>query len=145
MNEIVEKLNNATRGFGVFITGFQILKVDMPEQVYEHQKEQWKTERQSIDTIMDGQIKASNIRSWEKARADAQRDLIISIADGLKKNRGGQYAESLLLSLSGILDNSLKDPLMRAYLAHETLETLEKIKTMLEKPVSQNILEKPVS
>jgi hypothetical protein len=117
----------------------------MPEQVYEHQKEQWKTERQSIDTIMDGQIKASNIRSWEKARADAQRDLIISIADGLKKNRGGQYAESLLLSLSGILDNSLKDPLMRAYLAHETLETLEKIKTMLEKPVSQNILEKPVS
>jgi len=145
MNEIFEKLNNATRGFGVFITGFQILKVDMPEQVYEHQKEQWKTERQSIDTIMDGQTKASNIRSWEKARADAQRDLIISIADGLKKNKGGQYAESLLLSLSGILDNSLKDPLMRAYLANETLETLEKIKTMLEKPVSQNMLEKPVS
>jgi hypothetical protein len=83
---------------------------------------------------MDGQTKAYHIRSHEKARAEAQRDLIMSIADGLEKNKDGQYAESLLLSLSGILDNSLSDPLMRAYLARETLETLEKIKTMLDKP-----------
>jgi len=108
----------------------------MPEQVYEHQKDQWKTERQSIGTIIDGQTKAFHIRSHEKARADAQRDLIISITDGLKKNRSGQYAESLILSLSEILDNSLSDPLMRAYLANETLTTLEKIKNTLEKPSS---------
>lgn len=134
VEEIKTSLTNATQIFGVFITDFQILKVEMPEQVYEHQKEQWKTERQSIDTIIDGQTKAFHIRSQEKARADAQRDLIIAIADGLKKNKGRPYAEPLLLSLSGILDNSLKDPLMRAYLANETLETLEKIKTMLDKP-----------
>ncbi len=135
MKEVFEKLNNVTKGFGVYITDFQILKVEMPEQVYEHQKEQWKTERQSIDTIMDGQTKAFHIRSREKARADAQRDLIMAIADGLEKNKGRPYTEPLLLSLSGILDNSLKDPLMRAYLASETLETLEKIKAMLDNPL----------
>jgi regulator of protease activity HflC (stomatin/prohibitin superfamily) len=134
LEDLKAKLNKAMQSFGVFITDFQILKVEMPEQVYEHQKDQWKTERQSIDTVMDGQTKASHIRSREKARADAQRDLIMSIADGLKKNDDGQYTEPLLLSLSGILDNSLRDPLMRAYLANSTLETLEKIKTMLDKP-----------
>jgi regulator of protease activity HflC (stomatin/prohibitin superfamily) len=136
LNEVKARLNNATKAFGVFITEFQILKVDLPPEVYEHQKEQWKTERQSINTIIDGQAKAFHIRSREKARADAQSDLIMSIADGLKKNKDGQYAEPLLMSLSGILDNSLKDPLMRAYLANETLETLEKIKDMLEEPSS---------
>ena len=134
IDEVKDKLNSATQAFGVFITDFQILKVDMPPEVYEHQKEQWKTERQSLATIIDGQTKAFHIRSHEKARADAQRDLIIAIAGGLKKNKGRPYAESLLLSLSGVLDNSLKDPLMRAYLASSTLETLEKIKTMLDKP-----------
>jgi regulator of protease activity HflC (stomatin/prohibitin superfamily) len=134
IDEVKDKLNSATQAFGVFITDFQILKVDMPPEVYAHQKEQWKTERQSIAIIIDGQTKAFHIRSREKARADAQRDLILSIADGLEKNKGRPYAESLLLSLSGVLDNSLKDPLMRAYLASSTLETLEKIKAMLEKP-----------
>lgn len=133
MKEVFEKLNNATKGFGVFITDFQIVKVEMPSEVYEHQKAQWKTERQSIDTLIDGQTKAFHIRSREKARADAQRDLIVAIADGLEKNKEGKYTETLLLSLSGVLDNSLKDPLMRAYLANETLETLEKIKAMLDK------------
>jgi len=132
MKEVFEKLNDATKGFGVFIMDFQIVKVEMPEQVYKHQKDQWKTERQSIDTIVAGEAKAFSIRAQEKARADAQHDLILAIVDGLEKNIDGKYAEPLLMSLSGILDNSMKDPLMRAYLAHETLETLEKIKTMLD-------------
>jgi regulator of protease activity HflC (stomatin/prohibitin superfamily) len=131
LNEVKTRLNNATKGFGVFITEFQILKVDLPPEVYEHQKEQWKTERQSVDMIIDGQSKAFHIRSREKARADAQRDLIMSIADGLKKNMEGRYTEPLLLSLSGILDNSLKDPLMRAYVAKESLDTLEQLHKIL--------------
>ena len=131
-HEIFDKLNNATKGFGVFITDFQVLEIAPPEEVKNHQKEHWKAERQSIATIRDGQSKAFNIRSHEKARADAQRDLILAIADGLEKNKDGKYAEPLLLSLSGILDNSLKDPLLRAYLAKEALDALEKIQNMLE-------------
>lgn len=131
VQEIFQKLNKATEGFGVYITDFQILEIKLPKEVEEHQKEYWKAERQSVATIIDGQTKAFHIRSREKARADAQRDLIISIADGLKKNEDGKYSDALLLSLSGILDNSLKDPLMRSYIAKESLDTLEQLYKML--------------
>lgn len=135
--EIFDKLNNATNGFGVYITDFQVLEIKPPEEVKKHQNGHWKAERQSIATIREGEAKAFNIRSQEKARAEAQRDLIIAIANGLEKNRDGHYEEALLLSLSRTLDNKLSDPLLRAYIASETLETLEKIKTMLDKPSTQ--------
>jgi len=50
----------------------------------------------------------------------------------LEKSQDGKYTEPLLLTFSRILDESLNEPLMRAYLAKETLETLEKIKEMLK-------------
>jgi hypothetical protein len=46
-----------------------------------------------------------------------------------------------LLSLSSILDESLKDPLIRAYLAKETLDTLEQLQAFLDRPSKS--LEKP--
>jgi hypothetical protein len=135
MKEIFGKLNGATQAFGCFVTEFQILKVKMPDEVEDLLKEYWKAEKQSIITRTEGDAKAQNIRTREKARAEAQHDLILAIADGLGsyKNRDGQFSEPLLLSLSGILDESLSDPLMRAYLAKETLETLETLQTMLKK------------
>jgi hypothetical protein len=45
-----------------------------------------------------------------------------------------KMSESLLLILSGMLENSLVDPYVRAALPREMLETLEKIKTILEAP-----------
>jgi hypothetical protein len=104
--------------------------------VIAQQEEYWKAEKEGIATIIDGQAKAYNIRTREKARADAQRDIILAIADGLEKNENKQFAEPLLLSLSGILDESLKDPLTRAYLAKETLETLEMLQKILDRPAS---------
>ncbi len=132
MKEIFDKINNATKLFGVYVTDFQILKIEMPEEVHEHQREYWKAERQGTSTIIDGKARAYSIRTHEKARADTQRDLIMAIAEGLEKNNDGHFSESLLLALSGALDKSLKDPLTRAYLARETLETLEQIQKMLD-------------
>jgi len=134
VQEIFNKLNNATIGFGVYITDFQILEIKIPKEVEEHRKEHWKAERQSIATRIDGEAKAFGIRTREKARADAQYDIILAIAEGLEKNKDGKFTEPLLLSLSGVLDESLREPLTRAYLARETLETLEKLKDMLENP-----------
>jgi regulator of protease activity HflC (stomatin/prohibitin superfamily) len=136
LKKLIEDLNKATNGFGVYITDFQIQKFEVPPKILEQQKEFWKAEHQSVSTIIEGEAKAYSIRTREKARADAQRDIILAIADGLEKNQNRQYAESLLLSLSGILDNSLTDPLLRAYLARETLDTLEKLQKMLDKPNS---------
>jgi regulator of protease activity HflC (stomatin/prohibitin superfamily) len=131
MQDIFKRLNNATNQFGVYVLDFQIVKITPPKEVDEEQKEFWKAEKQSIATIRDGQAKAFNIRSQEKVRAEAQRDLIVAIANGLEKNKDHKYSDALLLSLSGVLDTSLQDPLMRAYLAKETLDTLEKLQTML--------------
>jgi regulator of protease activity HflC (stomatin/prohibitin superfamily) len=136
VQEIFDKLNNATRGFGVYITDFQVLEIKLPKEVEEHQKEYWKAERQSIATRIEGEAKAFSIRTREKARADAQYDIILAIAEGLEKHQDGKFTEPLLLSLSRVLDESLSEPLTRAYLAGETLDTLEQLQAMLEKPSS---------
>lgn len=144
IQEIFSKLNAATNGFGVFVTDFQILEIKIPPEVESYQKEYWKAERQSIATITDGQAKAFRIREREKARAEAQYKIILAIAEGLEKNRDGQFTEPVLLSLSGVLDESLREPLTRAYLAKETLDTLEQLQKMLDhqaRPWEQNNVE----
>ena len=82
--------------------------------------------------------RAFNIRAREKVRADAQHDLILAIANGLRKNvnEDGRFTEALLLSLSEILDHGLSDPYMRSSTAKETLETLEILQNLLKKPSS---------
>ncbi|MGC1377519.1 MAG: hypothetical protein WA821_14900 [Anaerolineales bacterium] len=134
IKEIFEKLNKATNGFGVFVTDFQILKIELPKEVDDHQKRYWKAERQSIVTVGEGKAKALNIRTHEKARADAQRDLILAIAEGLDKNVAGKFSEPLLLSFSSMLDENLRDPTVKAYLAKETLDTLEQLQRLLNTP-----------
>jgi regulator of protease activity HflC (stomatin/prohibitin superfamily) len=145
MDDISKKLNTATQGFGVFITDFQILKIQLPDEVVDRHKHHWKVERQSIATIVEGKTKAFSIRTQEKARADAQHDLILAIADGLEKNitrdenesDQERFIEPLLLTFSGVLDESLSDPTYRAYLAKDTLDVLEKLQSMLAKPSSK--------
>lgn len=126
-------LNAETQKFGVYITNLQINRVSYPSEVEEQRRLLWEAERQGVATIIDGQAKAFGIRAREKARAEAQKDLILAIADGLEKNKSKNFAEPLLLSLSGILDEGLQDPLMRAYLAKETLDTLSRLQGMLNK------------
>jgi regulator of protease activity HflC (stomatin/prohibitin superfamily) len=129
--QFMESLNNATSSFGVYVTDFQIKQIVLPTKITEQQTEYWSAERQSINKIIDGKAKADVIRTLEEAHSEAQRDLILAIADGLEKNPTKQFAESLLLSLAGILDESLTDPHTRATLAKDTLETLEKLQKML--------------
>jgi regulator of protease activity HflC (stomatin/prohibitin superfamily) len=134
LQEIFDKLNKSTNGFGVFITDFQILEVKIPKEVEESQKEFWKAEKQGRATIIDGETKAYRIKTREEVRAEAQRNIILAIAQGLEKNRDGQFTEPVLLSLSGVLDESLREPLTRAYLAKETLDTLEQLQKILDNP-----------
>lgn len=132
--ELMKKLNDATGSFGVFVTDFQIKQIIPPPRISTQHKEFWSAEKQSRTTIIEGQTKAYAIRTREAARADAQRDLIFAIAEGLQKNPNKQFSESLLLSLAGILDSSLTEPQIRATLAKDTLETLEKLQKILDKP-----------
>ncbi|MEZ0395623.1 MAG: SPFH domain-containing protein [Anaerolineales bacterium] len=134
MKAISDDLNKATQVFGVFVTDLQIVKVEIPEEIRKLQEEYWKAERESIITLTEGQAKAFEIRAQEKARAEAQRDLLLTIANGLEKTRSNQFTRPLLLTLSSILDQSLSDPSLKTYLAKETLEILEKLQKILDRP-----------
>ena len=129
--ELLERLNKSTNAFGVYITDIQLIKIELPKEVEEQQKKTWEVEQEGLATIIEGEAKAYNIRTLEKTRADAQRDLLAAIADGLKLHTGDQLIEPLLVSLARILDESLQTPIVRASLANETLDTLERIRHSL--------------
>lgn len=132
MQDIFKQLNENTQKFGVYVMDFQVSKVILPAEVEAALKELWKADKQSHITIKQGESKALGIREQEEARARAQHDLVVKIAEGFLKTKNKNYTEPLLLTFSRILDESLDDPLMRAYLANETIETLNKIKDMLK-------------
>lgn len=138
VQDIFTKLNSATNGFGVYVTDFQVLETILPEAVEKHQKEYWMAEKQSVAKIADGRTKAFRIREQEEARADAQYDMILELAKGLNKNQNGRFVEPILLSFARVLDQSLQDPLMRAYLAKETLDTLEQLQEILGHRLENN-------
>lgn len=131
--ELLERLNEKTNAFGVYVTDLQLVKIELPKEVEEQQKKTWEVEQEGLATIIEGEAKAYNIRTMEKARADAQRDLLVAIADGLDLHSSDQMIEPLLVSLARILDESLQDPMVRASLANETLDTLERILRSLKK------------
>jgi regulator of protease activity HflC (stomatin/prohibitin superfamily) len=132
IQEIYTKINEATNDFGVFVTEFQVLKVALPREVEQLQKEYWKAEKQRITSIKESQSRAYNIRAQGKAQADAQHNLIMVIAEGLEKNKDSQFTEPLLLSLSGVVDESIQDPLVRAYMTKEALDVIEQIQKILD-------------
>ncbi len=129
MEEILSSLNKAANSFGVYVTGFQILKCALPKEVEDCRKEYWMAKRQSAKTISEGQAKAYDIRAREQARIEAQRDLISAMAEALNRGDPNSYGETLLAFFASLLDETLSDPLMRFYIADETLDVLEKIKT----------------
>ncbi len=133
LEKLLASINEATNAFGVYVINLQVTSVIIPKEVQEQHKTFWEVERQSINTIIQGEAKAFSIRTREKARADSQRDLILAIAEGLEKNKASPFTEPLLLSLYGVLDESLHDPLIRAQLANETLDTLERLRELLDK------------
>ncbi|MCZ2288478.1 MAG: SPFH domain-containing protein [Anaerolineales bacterium] len=129
---IFQVINQATYKFGVFVSDFQIQSITIPEEAHRQLIRYWSADKESRTIILSGQEAANKIRSTETMRAEAQRNLINTIADELGKN--GQFIETILLSISKVLDDSLHEPLTRAYLAKETLDTLEQLQQILDAP-----------
>lgn len=130
-DDLFKDLNKATQAFGVYVLDFQILSIELPQSVHKYYVQYWEAEKQGHATRMSGRAKAFEIRAREKAKADAQHDLILTIARSLQKNKK-DITEALLLSLSEVLDHGLSDPYMRSYIGKETIETLEKLEELLK-------------
>lgn len=130
--ELYQELNRLTQSFGYYVTDVQITHVEPPAVVEEQRERNWQAERQSRANLMHAQAEAARIRAVEQARAEAQRDLILAIAEGLHRDPTQRFAEPLLVALTSTITTSLANPLVPPLLTPETLRSLEQLKTLLE-------------
>jgi len=135
MDELLMNINKNLKSSGVYLSHFQITDADMQPEITEQRLETWETAYKTHEILTKGEVKAYQIRMREKARAETQRDLIITLANGLDRIDSNNFPEPLLLSISALLDQSMNDPMVRANLAKESLETLEKIQEEIKFPL----------
>jgi hypothetical protein len=132
VNKGIEDNPGIVERLGARLINLQILKVEKDDLIDDQWRKNWSAEWKSLNTITAGEAEAYKIRTIEKAHAEAQKDMILAIAGSLENMNEQEMREPLLLSLSGMLENSLVDPYVRAALPKETLETLEKLQDYLQ-------------
>jgi len=119
------------RKCGAHVLNIQFM-MKFPEEVNQQRMAYWESERQRLASIRDSKAEADRIRVREEARARAQRDVLNAITERLKRVGPENLTEPLLLSLTGILDNSLDDPLVRPLIANNSLSLLERLRQLLK-------------
>jgi len=139
MQELVEGIKYKLLEYGVMLSSLQITNIKTPPHVNQERLRTWEVERKNLSTIATGEVKAYQIRMREKARAETQRDLIVSIANSLENVDATNFPEPLLLTLSNYLDHSLESPQVRANIAKESLELLEKMQEILKFPLWMSV------
>jgi len=135
VSDLLNTINSRLQEYGVYLSNFQIIEIMLPEKVKQQRIKIWETNYVNFAVITDGEVKAHQIRMREKVRAETQRDLLFTIANGLDRIDDANFPEPLFLSISALLDRSMKDPLVRANLAKESLEILEKIQESIKFPI----------
>ncbi len=130
--ELLQRLNDLTRPFGYYVTDIQITRLEPPAVVREQRERNWQADLQSRANLLRAQAEATRIRAVEQARAEAQRDLILAIAEGLNRDPTRRFAEPLLVALTSTITTSLANPLVPPLLTPETLRSLEQLKSLLE-------------
>ncbi len=68
----------------------------------------------------------------EQAFVLAQQTMLKTITEKLEKVDPDNLTEPLILSLSGLLDQGLNDPIVRPLLAKESFAALERLKKLLD-------------
>jgi hypothetical protein len=128
----LDKINHdlAARKCGAHVTNIHIL-LKFPKDVEDKRITYWKSERKKLTIIRESKAQADGIRVQQEARANAERDVLNAITERLKRVGPENYTEPLLLSLTGILDNSLDDPLVRPLIAKQSLDLLERLRKAL--------------
>jgi hypothetical protein len=128
----MEKINQdlADRKCGAHVTNIHVL-LKFPKEVEEKRIAFWQSDRKKLASIQNSKAEADGIRIYEEAHAQAERDILNAIIERLKLVERKNLTEPLLLSLIGILDNSLDDPLVRPMIAKQSLDLLEQLRKAL--------------
>jgi hypothetical protein len=131
--EHINKINEllADCGCGAHVSSIQIT-MRFPMEVQEHRIKYWESVRQSRSSIRMSKAEGDRIRLIEDARAHAERDMLDAITEQLKNIDPANLTEPILMSLTGILDNSLDDPLIRPIIAKNSLNLLVQLRKILK-------------
>jgi hypothetical protein len=130
--KIVKETNAGLVNFGTRLVSLQITNIaPVAQAVNEQRIRNWESRKQSAAAVSKGQAEAYRIQTEERARAEAESDLIYAITEGLRNTSPSRYDEQLVLSLSGILDQSLNNSEMAPYIPGETLNSLKQLRELL--------------
>jgi regulator of protease activity HflC (stomatin/prohibitin superfamily) len=121
-------LRNTT---GVMLTDLRIVDFELPAEVNEQRLRVLEAEMKSRVRRIEGNAAAKQTLTNGEMHAQAQQELIGMVADGLKKIDPSNFADSVLLSLSNILSQSLDDPSTAAYTARDTLAVMDQLREFL--------------
>lgn len=131
INAQLEKARRNLAQNGIKVLSVQIISVEVPPKVQELRGKYWESAKERIAALRNSRAEADRIRIREQAHAEAQRTMLNTITQRLEKVDPGNLTEPLILSLSGILDQGLDDPIVRPLIAKESFAVLERVRRML--------------
>ena len=117
---------------GIRALNIQITKVVIPDEIQELRTKYWEGTRGILSAQRNSRAEAERIRIREQAHADAQRTILMAITKKLENIDADNMTEPLILSLSGLLDHGLDDPLIRPWIANESFTVLQKMRKLLK-------------
>jgi hypothetical protein len=126
------QINSALAQHGAKALNIQITKVELPEGVLALRIKHWESEQKILSARKDSKAEADSIRVRQRAFVEAQQVMLRTITEKLEKVDPKNLTEPLILSLSGLLDQGLNDPIVRPLLAKESFAALERLKKLLD-------------
>jgi hypothetical protein len=131
INAQLEKAKGNFAQNGVKVMPVQIVNLEVPPRVQELRGKYWESAKERIAALRNSRAEADRIRIREQAHAEAQRTMLNTITQHLERVDPNNLTEPLILSLSGLLDQGLEDPIVRPLIAKESFAVLDRVRKML--------------
>jgi hypothetical protein len=126
------RINSGLARYGSRALNIQITKIEVPNSVLALRIQHWESEKKILSARKTSKAEADGIRVRQQAFAMAQRNMLETITQKLEKIDPDNLTQPLILSLSGLLDQGLNDPIVRPLLAKESFAALERLKKLLD-------------
>lgn len=130
--QVITSLQEKLQRNGVRVLNIQVTKITVPSEIQELRTKYWESMREIISAQRNSRAEAERIRVRDQAHAEAQRTILMTIIQKLEYVDADVMTEPLILSLSNILDQGLEDPMIRPWIANESLSVLERMRKLLK-------------
>ncbi len=131
--EHIKNINDqlAIASCGAKVTTIQ-MTMTIPDAVRDYRIKYWESEWQKRASIRQSKSEGARIRLVEEAHARANKGMLEAITGQLKDIDPDNLAEPILMSLAGIMENSLDDPVVRPIIAKNSLDLLDHLRDILK-------------